>query len=355
VTTSIGIIGCGRAAMSLHLPALARVATARVAALADLDAARLAAAVRACPEAAAYSEAGELLDHPGLEAVLVATPPRWHRPLAEEAMARGLHVLVEKPVAGSPGEAAALVGAVAARDVRAAVGHNLRCHQLVREARDRLGAGAIGGLVAVRTIWTSDLAIVGDLPAWSERPTELGGVAHEIGVHHFDLLRFLLGREIERVHVASGAGDAAASINGLLAGGVPFNMVLSRSTASQHQVDVLGTDGSLALDCYRFDGVAIAPVGAIAASPGARLRRLAETARRLPEGVRAMRRGGHYIDSFRLEWESFLAAVRDGGPVHCTLEDGLRAVEVAHACALSVLEGRVVEVAETAATAGRRG
>src|SRR5437879_612052 len=95
----LGIIGCGRAAQQLHLPALRFVPAMKVAALADVDLSRLETAARESPNARRYSEPGELLADSELNAVAICTPPQTHAELALAALAAGKHVLVEKPLA----------------------------------------------------------------------------------------------------------------------------------------------------------------------------------------------------------------------------------------------------------------
>src|SRR2546423_12306034 len=95
---SLGIIGCGRAAQQLHLPALHFVPAIKVAALADVDLSRVETAARQFPDARRYSEAGELLADSELNAVGIWTPPQTHAEVALAAFAADKHVLGEKPL-----------------------------------------------------------------------------------------------------------------------------------------------------------------------------------------------------------------------------------------------------------------
>ena len=93
----VGLIGCGGMGMSLGR-ALNATGAARIAAVADVDPAR----ARACGEelgAPSYEDHRSMLATADVAAAIVASPPFLHRPLAEDALAAGCHVFVEKPMA----------------------------------------------------------------------------------------------------------------------------------------------------------------------------------------------------------------------------------------------------------------
>jgi hypothetical protein len=98
VVIRLGIVGCGLITQLAHLPALEALAGRfAVVAVADpSERARTAVARRAGAEAYAWHEA--LLDGAGLDAVLVASPNGTHARVTLDALAAGLHVLVEKPL-----------------------------------------------------------------------------------------------------------------------------------------------------------------------------------------------------------------------------------------------------------------
>ena len=93
----IGVIGCGQIARAIHLPVLARIPDARLAALAEpVEPNRVAAAAMA-PGARVFSDYRELLDAGGLDAAVICVPPHLHAPCAIAAFDAGLHVYLEKP------------------------------------------------------------------------------------------------------------------------------------------------------------------------------------------------------------------------------------------------------------------
>src|SRR5215207_5389934 len=152
----IGFRGCGRAAATLHLPALAHVADVEALAVADLDGARAADVAAAYGIPRVHADAAALAADDEIDLIAVCTPPRDHAQAALAALAAGRHVLVEKPLCLDADEADALVDAAAPRPDRVcAVGFNLRRHRQVLAARAALADGRLGRLAMIRTHWTA--------------------------------------------------------------------------------------------------------------------------------------------------------------------------------------------------------
>jgi predicted dehydrogenase len=93
----------------------------------------------------------ELLGLPGLDAVLIATPPSTHAELALAALGRGLHVFVEKPMALRLSDATELCAARDRARRLLMVGHILLYHPAVIELRRLLDAGELGTLERIET------------------------------------------------------------------------------------------------------------------------------------------------------------------------------------------------------------
>ena len=110
----IGVAGCGDVANRSYLPALRALAPqAEVIAVFDPAAPRAAAAAAMFPGATAAASYAELVATPGLEALINLTPAPMHFATTRDALEAGLHVLVEKPIADSLAEAAALAAIAA--------------------------------------------------------------------------------------------------------------------------------------------------------------------------------------------------------------------------------------------------
>ena len=146
-----------------------------------------------------------------------------HAPLVEAAVAAGKHVLVEKPLCHSPGEARGMVEAVARHGVHVMVGYMRRFDDIVLEAKRLLDSGSIGRLRSIATVFKLALPAAfhrvvdldpeaapssdSDRPV-ARRPNDLlpDDEIMEQSVHHLNLVRFLGGevREVAGAHLEAG-------------------------------------------------------------------------------------------------------------------------------------------------------
>lgn len=114
--------------------------------------------------------AGSLRDvHNGLDAVVIATPPRTHATLAEEALEYGLHVLVEKPLATSVDDAEKMVDAATKSDRILMVGHTYEYNAGVLKLKEIIDSGELGRILYIDTarlnlgLYQSDCNVIWDL------------------------------------------------------------------------------------------------------------------------------------------------------------------------------------------------
>ena len=155
----------------------------------------------------AFRDLGRAIAATQPDVVTLASPPSTHRPLAELALSGGCHVVVEKPLALTLGDAAA-VGAAADRAGRCAmVAQNYRFRRQPRALRDLVAKRALGQLIGIRISCRRDLR-----DAWISRRDWRGRMPHpyllDMAIHHVDLLRMTTGREVAEVDARSwGAPD----------------------------------------------------------------------------------------------------------------------------------------------------
>lgn len=340
----IGVVGCGRAAASLHLPALARVRGASVVALADTDPGRLADLAARCPGAATYADSRALLSDARVDLVAVCVPVTQHAEIAAAALRAGKHLFVEKPLALTMEDCDRLVAEARraeAAGIRSAVGFNLRSHRLVRQAKELVAAGALGEIELVRTLWTADWS-GSTRPSWHASRAGGGGALIEIGTHQADLWRWLLDGEVETVEAMSRSSafdDQTATLHVRMAGGTLVTAGVSQRTVSHNVVEVFGTRGSLRFSCYHGDSLEVATTGGPSAGALRRLRPLLQRASRLPGALRAARGGGDFRMSYVHEWERILSAISGGGPMPASVEDGRQAAAAVLAALRSAEEG----------------
>ncbi len=322
----------------------------RVVAVADADPATLGVAKALAPTAQAFAHYRDVLDMPDVDAVVIALPPALHADAAIDALNRGRHVYIEKPLATSLADARRVVAASeeAARNADAArrpvamMGFNYRWNPLIQQARARIAAGAIGKPVALRTVFSTATR---ELPHWKRRRDAGGGVLLDLAVHHIDLARFLTGAEIATVSAelrSMRTEHDTALLQMGLTNGVTVQSMFSLAAVDEDRIDVYGTDAKLSIDRYRSLRVEAVPAAAGGAIGFAVTRFVAELAA-LPYAVRKMRAPLN-DPSFTMALEAFVRAVRDPAAVTSDVTDGLRAAAVIEAAESSARSQRVVTV-----------
>ncbi len=136
------------------------------------------------------------------DAIILATPSNLHAAHAAQAAARGWHMLIEKPVAGTLAEADQIIAAAEKGGVKTLIGHHRRHHASVAALRRLIGAGAIGRPVVANCLWAMRKPDVYFETLWRQGA---GGSPLMINlVHEIDLLRFVLG-EVSEVSAMGGA------------------------------------------------------------------------------------------------------------------------------------------------------
>jgi len=182
-----GLGGFGRFA----LDAFARTPEVRVVAVHDADGDR-AARIGGAARAAVCATYAELVTHPEVEVVYLATPPSAHGPQALEALRQGRHVFVEKPLATSLDEADAIARLAAEAGRKVGINYVLRFNPIYRLARRIAASGLLGSLRHMSL--ENDAADENLSPGhWFWDPAVSGGIWVEHGVHFFDIAAHLAG------------------------------------------------------------------------------------------------------------------------------------------------------------------
>jgi predicted dehydrogenase len=140
----VGIIGAGGIALANHLPGLKLSPQARVAAVCDSDPRVLEQARQAAEVDAGFADYRELMKHPGIDAVIVATPNDLHPEIVLAACAAGKHVLCEKPLALNVADATKMLHAAEASNVRHMTAFTYRFVPAMRYLHHLVKTGALG-------------------------------------------------------------------------------------------------------------------------------------------------------------------------------------------------------------------
>ncbi len=170
----IGLVGAGIFVAMSHAPAIRACTRAALKAICRRDKARLLAAQAAFGSEEVYTDWREMIGKADLDAVVVCTPHDLHAQPTIEALQRGLHVLVEKPMATSGVEARAMADAAEASGRILMVGYNDRFSGLWRTAKQTLESGRIGRVRQVNLAYTAYRRFYWQEKSWPERWWKVG-------------------------------------------------------------------------------------------------------------------------------------------------------------------------------------
>lgn len=188
----VGVVGLGWAGET-HLKAYQQIPGVEVRVLAGLEADRLAelGATYGIPHLCA--DYHDLLAHDDIDVVSVCTPNFLHGPIAIGALERGKHVLCEKPLARTAGEAASIVRAAerAGRVLQVAFNHRQRGD--VGVLKRYVDEGKLGQIYHAKASWMRRSGIPGMGGWFTSREMAGGGPLIDLGVHILDLALYLLG------------------------------------------------------------------------------------------------------------------------------------------------------------------
>jgi myo-inositol 2-dehydrogenase / D-chiro-inositol 1-dehydrogenase len=197
----IGIIGLGIGRR--HASSFARVPEAKIVAMADPAPPRLGVSMEEfCAHYAAkpYADGFEMMEREQLDAVSICTNPKLHRPMVEAAARRGLHILLEKPMAGTVEDCAAMIAACERAGVTLHMEFPMRQLAPLVELRRLVDDGLLGTpfLLAAEYVCGPRPG-----PAWLWEMGDGSGVINENTCHAIDTACALLG-PIDRVYAEGG-------------------------------------------------------------------------------------------------------------------------------------------------------
>lgn len=302
---------------------------ARLVAIADEDPERLAMLKgRYAGVPAFHGEYREMLDKEQVDAVVICAANADHAPITLDCIARGKHVLCEKPLAIVVEDACAMIRAAREKGVRLMTAFPVRFSKSVHEAKALIKSGALGRLVGAST------SNHGSMPGgWFVEPAKSGGGAvMDHTVHVVDLLRWMLEDEVEEVYAEYDRGlhdipsDDCGQLVLRFGKGTVISLDTSWSRPKSYSVwgdvkmEIKGEKGNLSLNCF-------------------------------PRSVNTYRNETmHHTSSAGVDdmdglmVREFLAAIRENREPAVSGVDGLRAVEVALAAYRSGEQGKVVRL-----------
>ena len=190
----VGLVGYGVAGAAFHAPLIDAVPPLRLAAIVTSNSERQSEARRDHPAALVLDTAQQLWDRAAdLDVVVIASPNRTHVPLALEALAAGLNVVVDKPLAPTAREARQLIDEARRRSRMLTVFQNRRWDGDFLTIRRLLRDGALGDPYRFESRFDRWRPV--PKPGWRElaAPEEAGGILYDLGSHLIDQALQLFG------------------------------------------------------------------------------------------------------------------------------------------------------------------
>ena len=325
----VAVIGMG-AMGGNHARVYSELPDAELVAVADCDESRLSDA-----PARAYGDYHRLLAEERLDAVSIAVPTRRHLETALACIERGVPLLVEKPLAASVVEGERIRAAAEARGVPLAAGHIERCNPAVVELKRRLDAGEIGRVLQMRAVRVGP---------FHQRHRDIG-VVYDLATHDIDVMRHLLGCEVERARAETQRGvrtEFEDALLGLLRfeDGVIGSLEVNWLTpVKQRTLAVVGENGMFVADYIRQELRFYDSTPDPDPSPSKDAANTTHIEAERQEPLRVERQ-----EPLRVELAAFLRASRELEPPLVGAADAIAAMRVAEALVASARLGDAVQV-----------
>lgn len=148
----VGIAGCGAVAQQYHVPAMRRIKGAKIVALCDVNEDLAISVGKRFNIRRYYADFTEMLKNEEVNLVSICTPPRTHATMSIQAMEAGCHVLIEKPMSVSCGEADDMIVAARSNRVKLCVVHNRLFAPVIMKAMSLVSVGVLGDLTGVEIL-----------------------------------------------------------------------------------------------------------------------------------------------------------------------------------------------------------
>ena len=329
----LAVIGLGRMGRFYGQSIAALAPAVKLVAVVDPDPRAREEVQRALGVPRAIAEPAAVLDRSTLDAVVIATPTSSHAELVIRAAEAGLHVFCEKPLALWIEQTQAVLAAVEQAGVLLQVGFMRRFDAAYQQARSAIQRGDIGRPLTFKAI--------GRDPACPSieyaNPAASGGLIVDMGIHDFDLARWLMDSEVERVSAEGSLlacdelralGDIDnAVINLRFASGALGNVEVSRNATYGYDIrtEVLGSEGTVR-------------IGGSAATQHPEVLRQTHTVQDPPHFIR------RFGAAYRAQIEHFVECVRTARQPRVSGADALAAIQIARAATQSLTTGLTCDV-----------
>ena len=190
---SVGMVGTSWWADAMHLPALASHPHARTVAICGRNRANAQKMADTWDIPQVYTDYAEMIDRADLDAIVISTPNDSHYPITMKAFERGLHVLCEKPIALTYGQAREMAEAAAAKGLKTLVPFTYSFMPTARYLKELIDSGYLGTPYHLNMRYYSGYARKGDYIWRLDRKIAGSGVVGDLGSHFLYIAEWLYG------------------------------------------------------------------------------------------------------------------------------------------------------------------
>jgi|SoiMethySBSTD1v2_1073268.scaffolds.fasta_scaffold00140_16 perosamine synthetase len=254
----VAIVGCGQMGR-WHLDSYKSDPRVELVAFADTSLERADSFAREVG-GRAYRSHAEMLVNESLDAVSLCTVPSTHRDIAIDVLRAGAHVLCEKPLATSVGDAEEMSRAAKEHRRLLFTAFKFRFHDEVRRAKELIDSGSLGRILNFRLMFGGYIDMHGQW--YAQKALAGGGIIMDNGPHAADLMRYLFGdvksitaqvARIQNLEVEDTAKLDVCMTNQTAGTG---DLSWSVRIPSRSYLEIYGEDGAASLDpegiTYRF-------------------------------------------------------------------------------------------------------
>lgn len=150
---------------------------------------------------ASYKTYQEMIEKEALDVVIISTESGFHEEIALYTISKGVHTLIEKPIALSLEGAQKIIDSGKKHNVFVGVCHQNRFNKPIQLLRKTINDGKLGNLFygTARILWTRDMEYYTQAP-WRGTWEQDGGTLMNQCIHNIDLLNWMLGGEVDTVY-----------------------------------------------------------------------------------------------------------------------------------------------------------
>lgn len=274
----------------------------------------------------------------GIDGLVIAAGTASHPELIAAGVDAGVPVFCEKPVAPTTAESAELLRAVGVRDVPIQMGHQRRFDPAYRAIWQAVRDGDVGWLHTIRS------TTLDPEPPPAPFIASSAGIFPDCGVHDFDVVRWISGREVVEVYaVGANRGDAFFAEAGDVDTAAATLLLEDGTIAVISNARYNGGGYDCRLEVHGSRGTLVA--GWDDRSPVRSTEQGGGDIGRDPHRMFMVR----FEAAYRAEFEAFLDVVAGDASSPCTVQDAVAAGRIAEAATTSLKEHRPVRVSEVAA------